>query len=98
MAKQSQATFPMAKVQVVMKRKDKDGDGESQYKGRFHLTLINRYIKVIDIERMCMFDLLQEPNTDSEAINGLALVRLMSDASFKLHILCFDNSAKKSFV
>ena len=91
-----QTSYPICKVQVVVKKTDKKGEGEFLFKGRFYITLINDNIKVIDIQDKRIFDLVEEPDADYEAINSLALIRLMSDASFKLHVLCNDKDKDNS--
>ena len=83
----------MTKVQVIVPKnanaaEAKNPDSEVPYKGRFYLTMVDTYLKVIDIQQHCLFDLLSEPNFDQDSVNGMGLVRSLHDKSYRLLILC----------
>ena len=83
----------MTKVQVIVPKnanaaEAQNPDSELPYKGRFYLTMVDTYLKVIDIQQHCLFDLLNEPNFDQDSVSGMGLVRSLHDKSYRLLILC----------
>lgn len=91
---EEQATFPVCKVNVLSKKLKMTSqqqsyvDSEAQYAGRFYLTMVDKHLKMIDIQRFQMVDLLTEPNYDDESLHGIGLVRRSIDKVFHMLILC----------
>ena len=63
-------------------------EAEAPYKGRFYMTIVDRNLKMIDIKKYQMVDLLTEPNYDDESLHGMGLVRRVSDRVYHMLILC----------
>lgn len=61
-----QATFALNKIQVIVPRPGYSEGfiDETPFKGRFFLTVIERHLKVIDIEEFRLFDVLTENDFD----------------------------------
>lgn len=52
------------------------------------MTIVEKYLKMIDTQLLQMIDLLTEPNYDDESLHGMNLVRRNSDKIYHLLILC----------
>lgn len=90
----------MNKVQVILPRAGAVNDyiDERPYKGRFLFALIDKHLKVIDIETFRLYDILSEPNFDQEAVCGMGLTRSLADRKSRLLMLCSGGLRDGSFV
>jgi len=75
-----------------------DFPDERPYKGRFLLCVIDKHLKVIDIEAYAIYDVLTEPKFDQEAVSGMGLTRSLKDRRSRLLMLCNRGSNAGSFV
>ena len=90
----------MLKVKILIKPglDTQNWESEEQYKHRFFFTMIDEHIKIVDVKMGKLFDFSTEKEYDQEAINGMTMVRQISDFNYYLYILCHDNETNRNFV
>ena len=95
-----QVGYQVCKVQVIVPRENSDNQlpDETSFRGRFYLTILGKNLKIIDTERLRVFDLLTEPNFSNSYDCTLGLTRSLNDLRSKLFILCNSNDNKSSYV
>ena len=94
-----QASFPVYKVKIILSKKGViEGFDEGSVRDRFLFCMIDKIIKVIDVENYKMLDLLNEPYYEEEAIWGMGLFRSIADRKSRLLLLCKGGSQSSTFL
>ena len=60
--------------------------------------MLGNNLKVIDTERLKIFDLLTEPKFDFELENNIGLTRSLVDLKSKLLLLCETEDKNRSYI
>lgn len=60
--------------------------------------MIDKHLKVIDVENCQLFDVLSEPDFNLEAIRGMGLTRSISDLKSRLYLVCSGGLRAGCFV
>lgn len=57
---------------------------ETPFKGRFFLIMIDNYLKLVDVETIRLYDLIQYPKYDFTASHAMSLSRSVKNRKSKL--------------
>lgn len=64
---------------------------EAPFKGRFFLCMVDKFLKVLDLENFALFDILGEPSYSMYALGSTAINRNLKDLRTTYMLVCKDD-------